>query len=205
MGQPQPKIRISPQEYLRRERASEFKNEFLDGEIFAMSGGTPRHSLIKTNVTGELRNVLRDHPCTAYDSDLRVKVEATGLYAYPDASVICGPLEYDDERSDTVLNPTLLVEVLSPSTEAFDRGKKLNHYRRIESLQEYLLISQDEPRIQRYLRNADNTWTLTDAADLAESLHLPSLGIDLSLSEVYAKVDFSQAAAEMPQGMSPEA
>jgi Uma2 family endonuclease len=197
MGQPQPKIRISPQEYLCRERASEFKSEFLDGEIFAMSGGTPRHSLIKANVICELCNRLKGHPCTAYDSDLRVKVEATGLYAYPDASVICGPLEYDDERSDTVLNPTLLVEVLSPSTEAFDRGKKLNHYRRIESLQEYLLISQDEPRIQRYLRNADNTWTLTDAADLAECLHLPSLGIELSLGEVYAKVDFSQAADEM--------
>ncbi len=192
MGLPQPKIRMSSQEYLRRERAAEFKSEFFDGEVFAMSGGSPRHSLVKTNVTGELRNQLSGRPCTAYDSDLRVKVDATGLYTYPDASVVCGSLEFDDNDRDTVLNPTLLVEVLSPSTEAYDRGKKFNHYRRIKSLREYLLVSQDEAKIERFQRNVDGTWTLTEASGLEATLHLPSLGIDLSLREVYEKVDFSE-------------
>ena len=157
-----------------------------------MSGGSPQHSLIKTNVTAELRSRLRDLPCVTYDSDLRVKVDTTGLYTYSDVTVICGPLELDDDRGDTVLNPTLLVEVLSPSTEAYDRGKKFNHYRRIVSLREYLLISQDEAKIEHYLRNADGTWTLTEASDLVATLPLPSLGIDLSLREVYAKVDFNE-------------
>ncbi len=192
MGLPQQKIQMSPRDYLRCERTAEFKSEFFDGEVFAMSGGSPRHSLLKANVIRELGNGLKGHPCTAYDSDLRVKVEATGLYTYPDASVICGPLEFDDDVRDTVLSPTLLVEVLSPSTEAYDRGKKFNHYRRIESLREYLLVSQDEAKIERFQRNADGTWTLTEASGLEASLHLPSLGIDLSLREVYEKVDFSE-------------
>jgi Uma2 family endonuclease len=183
---------MSPQDYLQRERAAEFKSELFDGEVFAMSGGSPRHSLVKTNVTGELRNQLRGRPCTAYDSDLRVKVDATGLYTYPDAGVSCGPLQFDDDQHDTVLNPTVLVEVLSDSTEAYDRGKKFNHYRRIESLREYLLVAQDEAKIERFQRNVDGTWTLTEASGLEATLRLPSLGIDLSLREVYEKVDFSE-------------
>ena len=200
MSQPQLKVRITPQEYLRRERAAEFKSEFFDGEIFAMSGGSPPHSLIKTNLVCELCNRLKGHSCTAYDSDLRIKVDATGLYTYPDASVICGSLEFDEEdkQRHTVINPTLIAEVLSPTTEAYDRGKKFNHYRRILSLREFLLVSQDEARIERFLRNADGTWTLTEASGLDAILHLPSLGIDLSLNEVYAKVDFAQAATELP-------
>ncbi len=207
MSQPQPKIRITPQEYLRRERASEFKSEFFDGEIFPISGSRrpgitllreacATHCLIKVNVTGELLRQLKARPETVYGSDLRLKVAVTGFETAPDASVFCEPLEYDGERCDKAVNPTLIAEVLSPSTEADDRGKKFNHYRRIASLREYLLVSQDEARVERYLRNDDGTWTLTEASGLAAKLHLPSLGIDLSLSEVYAKVDFSQAAAE---------
>lgn len=199
MGLPQRKTSLSTQEYLRLERAAEFKSEFFRGEIFAMAGGSPRHSLIKTNVTAELRSILRDRACTAYDSDLRVKVEATGLYTYPDASVFCEPLQFDDDRRDTVTNPTILVEVLSPSSEAYDRGKKFNHYRRIPSLREYLLVSQDEAKIERYSRNADETWTLTDATGMDALLNLPTLGIQLSLREVFSKVDFSEPA-EQPVG-----
>src|SRR5207302_572820 len=138
-----PKPLLSPQEYLARERLADFRSEFYRGEMFTMAGGSPRHSLIKTNLLGELRNALKGRPCTAYDSDLRIRVSATGLYTYPDASVLCGELQFDDEHRDTVLNPALLAEVLSDSTEAYDRGKTFTHYRQIVSLQEYLLVSQD--------------------------------------------------------------
>src|SRR5438270_8317210 len=121
--------------------------------MFAMLGGTPRHSRIKTNLLVELGVRLKGHERAPYDSDLRIRVAATGLYTYPDASVICGELEFDDVQKDTVLNPTLLVEVLSDSTEAYDRGKKFDHYRKIPALKEYLLISQDCPKVERYARN----------------------------------------------------
>jgi Uma2 family endonuclease len=194
MGLPQPIRKVTPAEYLVRERAATYRSEYFDGEMFAMAGGSPRHSLIKVNVTGELRERLKGAPCTAYDSDLRILISATGLYTYPDASVICGPLEYEDEHHDTVLNPTLLVEVLSGSTEAYDRGKKFGHYRQIPALREYLLVAQEEPRIERFLRNDDNTWTLTEVAGLDAILALPSLGIEIALREVYDKVDFSEPA-----------
>jgi Uma2 family endonuclease len=121
-------------------------------------------------------------------------ISATGLYTYPDASVICGPLEFEDEQCDTVVNPTLLVEVLSRSTEAYDRGEKFGHYRQIATLREYLLVSQKEPKIERFLRNDDGTWTLTEVAGLDATLSLPSLGVEISLREVYDKVDFSVPA-----------
>jgi Uma2 family endonuclease len=190
MGLPQRVPRLSAQEYLARERAATYRSEFFDGETFAMAGGSPQHSLIKVNVTGELRALLKGARCTAYDSDLRVLVSRTGLYTYPDASVICGPLEFDDERHDTVLNPTVVVEVLSESTEAYDRGKKFGHYRQIPMLREYVLVSQEEPRIERFLRNDDGTWTLTEATGLEATLRLPSLGIEIALREVYDKVEF---------------
>jgi Uma2 family endonuclease len=121
-------------------------------------------------------------------------ISATGLYTYPDASVICGPLEFDDEQRDTVVNPTLLVEVLSGSTEAYDRGKKFGHYRQIPTLREYLLVSQEEPKIERFLRNDDGTWTLTEAVGLDATLSLPTRGIEISLREIFDKVDFTAPA-----------
>jgi Uma2 family endonuclease len=189
---PQRISKLTPEEYLAIERAAEFRSEYHAGEMFAMVGGSPRHSLIKTQVLATLTVRLRGRACTAYDSDLRIRVSATGLYTYPDASVICGPLEFDDQRRDTVLNPAVLVEVLSESTEAYDRGKKFNHYRRIESLKEYLLVSQDEPKIEHYLRSDDGSWKLTEAAGLEATLRLPSLEIALPLREVYDKVDFAE-------------
>jgi Uma2 family endonuclease len=206
MGLPQRVPRLSPQEYLARERAATYRSEYFDGETFAMAGGSPQHSLIKVNVTGELRARLKGARCTAYDSDLRVLVSRTGLYTYPDASVICGPLEFEDEHRDTVLNPTVVVEVLSESTEAYDRGKKFGHYRQVPTLREYLLVSQEEPRIERFFRNDDGTWTLTEAAGLEATLRLPSLGIEIALREVYDKVEFpppppiDAQAAEPPRG-----
>ena len=197
MGLPQRVASFTPAEYLRRERAAEYRSEYYAGEIFAMAGGSPRHSLIKLNISAMLRDRLLKLPCTPYDSDLRIRIP-TGLYTYPDVSVICGELAFDDEHKDTVLNPTVLVEVLSPTTEAYDRGKKFDHYRRIESLREYVLVSQDEPRVERFLRNDDGTWTLAIASGLSDSIALPSLGLTLPLSEVFAKVDFTAEEAPSP-------
>ena len=199
MGLPQRVAVLTPAEYLGIERTATSRSEYLRGEMFAMAGGSPTHSRIKTNVLGELRSRLKGNPCAPFDSDLRIKCP-TGLYTYPDASVICSELEYDDEQQDTVLNPTLLMEVLSKSSEAYDRGKKFDHYRKIPSLREYVLISQDEPMIQRFLRNEDDTWTLSAVADLNQSIRLQSLGIELPLAEVYERVDFT---AEVSEDMAP--
>jgi Uma2 family endonuclease len=195
------KTLLSPQEYLARERLADVRSEFYRGEILVMGGGSPRHSLIKTNLLCELRNALKGRPCTAYDSVLRIRVSATGLYTYPDASVICGELEFDDQQRDTVLNPTLLAEVLSESTEAYDRGKKFGHYRQLASLQEYLLVAQDSPRLERFARNPDGTWTLTVVSGMDQSLDLPAIGVRLSLAEVFDKVEFDDQEA-LEQGLT---
>jgi Uma2 family endonuclease len=190
---------ITQEEYLRRERAAEFRSEYFNGEIFAMAGGSPPHSLISANTIRELGNRLSNSPCSVYDCNLRIRVSASGLYTYPDSSVICGQLEFDDEQGDTVLNPTLLVEVLSETTEAYDRGKKWAHYQRIPSLREYLLISQDGPRIERFLRNPDDTWTLATVVGVDQSLHLPSIDVTISLAEIFHRVDFAADSASPPE------
>jgi len=194
MSLPQSSPRLTEAEYLEIERAAEFKSEFFDGEMFAMAGGTPQHSLIATNIAAEFHNRLKDHPCVPYNADLRIKVEATGLCTYPDLSVICVPLEFAGGTDDTVVNPTLLVEVLSDSTEAYDRGKKFEHYRQIAGLREYLLVSQKEPRIEQFVRQPDRRWLLQEVAGQESSLELPSLRITISLAEIFAKVGFSPAS-----------
>src|ERR1043165_9327432 len=187
---PQKSRRFTESEYLEIERAAQFKSEFFDGEIFAMAGGTLQHSLIATNLAAEFRNLLKNHKCTAYNKDLRVKIEATGLFTYSDLSILCGPLEFAEGTDDTVVNPSLLVEVLSSSTEAYDRGRKFEHYRQIPTLQEYLLVNQNEPRIEQFIRESDGRWLLNDVAGMEKKLELPSLKIAISLSEVFAKVNF---------------
>lgn len=195
MSMPQQIKSFTAEEYLALEQKAEYRSEYYQGEIFAMTGGTPNHSLIKLNVSGELRDRLRGRPCRAYDCDLRVKCP-TGLYTYPDVSVVCSDLELDDVKSYTMLNPTLLVEVLSKSTEGYDRGKKFDHYRTIPSLREYVLVSQDEPMVQSFLRNDDGTWTLNAVSKLAESVTLRSIGIELPLAEIYERVDFTVESAD---------
>src|SRR2546426_11011230 len=164
MALPETLHRLTEAEYLELERAAEFKSEFFEGEMFAMAGGTPQHSLIGTNLARELGNRLAGGRCLAYNGDLRIKIEATGLCTYPDLSVICGPLRFAEGTNDTVVNPTMVVEVLSDSTEAYDRGKKFEHYRQIPTLQAYLLVSQKEPRIEQFTRQPDGRWVLSDAA-----------------------------------------
>jgi Uma2 family endonuclease len=189
MSLPQLVARLTPSEYLAIERAAAFKSEFHDGQMYAMTPGPARHSLIATNVTAEFGNKLRGKKCVPYNADLRILVERTGLFTYPDLSVICGPLQ-SGIGDDTVTNPTLLVEVLSPSTEAYDRGQKFLQYRQIPSLREYLLVSQHEPLLELFVRQDNNLWSLREAAGLDARLEIPSLEITVSLAEIYANVDF---------------
>jgi Uma2 family endonuclease len=184
----QPEPRLSPDEYLRAERGSPEKHEYFGGEIFAMGGASESHNVIVVNVVAELRQQLKGRPCKTYPSDLRVKVEATGLYTYPDVTVVCGNARFEDEHVDTLLNPTLIVEVLSPSTEAYDRGKKSEHYRRLDSLREYVLAWQDRCRIEHYVRQPEGHWLLSETTDLDAVVDLPSIGCRLALSEVYDKL-----------------
>jgi Uma2 family endonuclease len=190
--------RFTPQEYYALEREAGYKSDFYAGEIFAMAGGTVQHSLISANLTREVGLQLKEKPCRVFESNLRVAVKATGLRCYPDVSVFCGPLEYDDEdpEHETLTNPIVLFEVLSKSTEGFDRGLKSESYRRIPSLQAYLLVRQDAPRIEILERQSDGTWVLREAAGLEASMEIRSLQISLPFAEVYARVDFAGASDE---------
>ncbi len=178
------------EQYLDMERASEEKHEFLDGEIYLISGASRNHNAIQVAGTATLYQQLRKRPCFVFGSDMRVKVNATGMYTYPDFSLGCGEAQIEDEHQDTLLNPTVIVEILSPSTERYDRGKKFQHYRSLELLREYVLIAQDSPRVERYTRQADNQWLLADAVGLDATLTLDSIGAALALADVYEKVSF---------------
>jgi len=179
----------TPDEYLALERSASFKSEFQDGQIYAMTGASRAHNLITINIGRELSQQLKKRPCEAYINDMRVKAANSRSYHYPDVAVVCGQAEFEDAQVDTLLNPTLLIEVLSPSTEAYDRGGKFAHYRKIESLSEYLLVMQDQPSIERYMRQGE-VWMLSEAIGLDAVVVLESIDCMLSLSEVYDKVLF---------------
>ena len=175
------------EEYLSLERGASIKSEFHDGQIYAMTGASRAHNLITINIARELSQQLKQRPCEAYINDMRVKATTARSYHYPDIAVVCGKPEFEDAQADTLLNPTLLIEVLSPSTEAYDRGGKFAHYRKIASLREYLLVTQDQPGIERYLRQGE-VWILSEAQGLDASVSLESIDCRLSLREVYDKV-----------------
>ncbi len=178
-------------EYLAFERASEEKHEYLNGEIFLMAGATGNHNVVQINTAASLHAQLRKRPCITYGSDMRVRVDDSGLYTYPDISVVCDPPEFEGEDQDTLLNPTLIIEVLSPSTESYDRGRKFQHYRTLASLQEYVLVAQDSAHIERYLRQPGDEWLLADATGLDARIELASIGCTLALADVYEKVSFA--------------
>lgn len=180
-------------EYLARERFAEYRSEYFQGEIFAMAGGSRRHARICDNLVARMLEKLRGGPCHPYSSSLRVKVEATGLTTYPDLSIVCGEEKFDDQEKDTLLNPRLIFEVLSPSTERYDRGRKFNNYKQIPTLEEYLLISQTDPRVERITRQGDIGWVLAVTLGLDATVDFPTLGCSLSLAEIYEGVDFAEA------------
>ncbi len=185
-----PKLKLTPQDYLVQERQAAFKSEFYHGEMFAMAGATREHNLIVGNVVGEVRNALKARPCEVYPSDMRVKVSPTGLYTYPDATVVCGAPEFDDEQFDTLLNPTVLFEVLSESTESYDRGAKFRQYRKIASLKEYVIISPDRASVECYIRQADGGWLLQEYQALEQTATFESINVTIALSEIYRNVEF---------------
>jgi Uma2 family endonuclease len=184
---------LTPEEYLEIERKADFKSEYFQGEMFAMAGATASHNLVSTNVSRELSQQLRKRSCLTFSNDMRVRVSPGGLYTYPDVIVVCGDPQYLDDRKDNLVNPTVIVEVLSESTERYDRGRKFEHYRGIESLREYLLISTDRISAELFTRQADGRWVLTAANRAADVIELASIDCRLALADVYEKVELIPA------------
>jgi Uma2 family endonuclease len=181
---------LTPEEYLTVERQNEYKSEYIDGEMVAMVGASRRHNIIGVNITRELSQQLRGGPCEIYANDMRVKIASRREYAYtyPDVVVVCGEPQFEDGHLDTLLNPTALIEVLSESTERYDRGKKFSFYRTIETLAEYVLVAQDEHRVEQYTKQPDGRWMLSDHRSLEDVVELASVQCTLALREVYEKV-----------------
>jgi Uma2 family endonuclease len=186
---------MSPAEYLELERKAEFKSEYFHGEMLAMAGASRRHALIVTNLVGELSQQLKAIPCIVYASNLRLQVAPSGFYTYPDAMVLCGEALFADDQEDTVQNPNLIVEALSDSTRDYDRGRKFQHYRTLPSLREYLTIEQDAPHIERWTRQLEDRWLLTEFSFLSQSVQLSSVSCVLSFTEVYDKVKWASAGS----------
>lgn len=185
-----PKHYLTPEEYLHREKDAEFRSEYFRGEIFAMAGASANHNLIVLNAGASLREQLKKKPCRVYPSDLKLRIESTGLYAYPDLSVVCGEPQLETNCGDVLLNPVLLIEVLSDSTEAYDRGKKFEHYRTIPSLKHYVLIAQDRHSIDCFSRKPDGSWHLASCQVLDGKVELEAIDSQLEAAEVYDKVVF---------------
>ncbi|MCP9494824.1 MAG: Uma2 family endonuclease [Pyrinomonadaceae bacterium MAG19_C2-C3] len=195
----QPKYRYTLEEYFELERASEVKYEYFNGEVFAMSGASPEHEAVFGNVFTSLRNQLRGRSCSVFSSNLRVKVPAAPPYRYPDLTALCAQPEYEVIGGIRALtNPTLIVEVLSSSTEGYDRGDKFIAYKSIPSLGEYLLIAQHRPHVTHYVKQPDGKWSYEDANEITDTLMLPTLDCTLALSEVYQDVTFAEAEGHAP-------
>jgi Uma2 family endonuclease len=185
-SQPQP--RYTPKEYLALERKAEHRSEYLSGQIYAMTGASREHNRIAVNLTRELSTALRGRPCEVFASDMRVKVSPTGLYTYPDVVVVCGEARFEDREVDTLLNPTLIVEVLSDSTEAYDRGQKFAHYRRLETLSDYVLIAQDRVLVEHFVRDGER-WIMREIREPDGWLVLEAIGCEVSLRDIYERVE----------------
>jgi Uma2 family endonuclease len=190
--------RLTPEQYLELERAAEFRHEYYNGRMYAMPGGTFPHVVVIGNLSRELGNALKKRPCVVATSDLRVRVSANGLYTYSDIAVVCGPPKLLDGHKDTLLNPILIAEVLSPSTEAYDRGFKFAQYRTLESLQEYALVSQTEPRVEVFRRQSSGDWLLSEAVGLEAVCRFESVNSIVALSEIYANITFGGEEAISP-------
>ena len=189
-----PKHHLSFDDWLEGERASmEGRSEYVGGEVFAMTGASVAHNAIVGNIFGQLWTQMKGRPCQVYANDLKVRIRSANAGKYPDLIALCGEHQFQDDRRDVLLNPSLICEVLSDSTEAYDRGDKFAIYRQIPSLREYLLVSQHRVQVELYSRGGDGRWTLTDFSALPDSVPLASVGCTLSLAEVYDKVEFPPA------------
>lgn len=182
--------KITPEDYLASERQAEAKSEFFDGETFAMAGASREHNQIASNIVRVLGNQFQEKPCTVYSSDMKVKMEEIQKYTYPDVVVSCDQEEYEDENNDVLLNPIAIFEILSDATEAYDRGEKFAHYQLLDSLAEYILISQHFCRVEKFQRRDDNAWIYFAFKEMDDIVKLESVSCELSVSEIYRKVGF---------------
>ena len=185
--------RYTPEQYLEMDRKADSRSEYVGGEILAMAGASREHNRITLNIGASLTEQLRGKPCEPFTSDLRVKGRTTGSYLFPDVVAGCAPLEFEDSSLDILLNPVVIMEVLSPSTEGHDRSWKFAHYRRIASLRDYVMLSQHQPFVEHYTRRSEETWTLVELSRLSDMLRLPSLGCELLLTVIYERIEFPQA------------
>lgn len=179
---------LTPDEYLARERAAEFRSEYFDGETFLMAGASRRHNLLVANLLRLLGNRLLERDCNVYPGDLRIKIEKYNKYTYPDVAVTCGDERFEDDQEDVLLNPQMIIEVLSKSTEAYDRGRKFEHYQAITSLREYILVSQNTLRVERFVRQSERIWTYFEYREPEESVRFEAIDCEISLREIYAKL-----------------
>ena len=184
--------RLSEEQYLEIERKAEFRHQFYDGVMYAMSGGSSTHAFLIASLSREFGNLFKNRPCRVATSDLRVRVSRGGLYTYPDVVVVCGNLSFADDQKDTLTNPTMLVEVLSSSTEAYDRGFKAEQYRQIESLREYVLVSQSRPHIEVFTKSASGHWVLSEFTGLDTTCRFDSVDCSIPLAEIYDKIVFEE-------------
>ncbi|MBX9578755.1 MAG: Uma2 family endonuclease [Gemmataceae bacterium] len=197
--------KLTEAEYLERERRADTRSEFYDGVMYAMAGARLPHNLVKDNLARELGNQFKGGPCRAVTSDMRVKVRTTGYQAYPDVAVYCGPPEFDGDRDDILVNPRVLVEVLSDSTERHDRTFKFRQYQRVPSFREYVLVAQDEPAAERYVRQEDGSWARTDFVGLDAVLALATVPAAVRLADIYAGVTFPEDTGGRPGDAAPPA
>lgn len=183
---------FTPAAYLSLERFSEIRHEYLDGFVYAMAGESPEHSTICFNLAGSLHGQLNGTPCRGFSPNMKVRAGKKGLYAYPDLMVVCGEPAFHDKQRDVITNPTVIFEVLSRSTEAYDRGEKFLRYRtEIETLRDYILVSQDQPRIEHFSRQPDGTWSRAEVNGLSEILSLTSIDCRIGLEDVYSRISFA--------------
>lgn len=192
MMQPSTQKLVSPQAYLALERKAETRNEYYKGEIFAMAGASRAHNLIATNMIRWLGNQLLERPCSVYSSDMKVKIAKIDKYTYPDIAITCGEEQFEDKEEDVLLNPIVIIEILSDSTEAYDRGNKFFHYQYINSFTEYVLVSQDAFKVEKFIRQKNNKWLYEALHDADDALTLESIDCKLPMKEIYRKVEFEQ-------------
>lgn len=196
---PEPVPRLTPEEYLEGERLAEFKSEYLNGDVYAFAGTSRNHSLIAGNAGRLIGAQFVGRSCEVHSGDLRVRVNAEGPYTYPDVVAVCGEPEFEDDELDTLLNPTVIIEVLSESTEARDRGWKWQHYQKLPSLQEYVLIAQDRVRVEHYIRQEHGRWLLWTSEEIGDTLKLGALQCEVPFADLYDKVEFPRPEATIAE------
>lgn len=190
--------KITPAQYIEFEKTATVRHEYLDGEIFAMVGASLNHNRINANTVSELRNKLKNSSCEAFASDMRVKIQEIEKYTYPDIVATCGDIDLESGEPDTLLNPIVIIEILSDSTESYDRGLKFEHYQHIQSLREYILISQDRCRIEKFKKAEDATWIYSSYTEKTQAVPIESINCDISLSEIYHRVEFDPVTHPQP-------